>query len=276
MPNHTLCPRLYCLVSVFLTLSSWGSASTAMAQVWSPDPGSSFQIQFKDPVDTSVDADVFDVDLFDTPEEVVSDLESRVTLMTCYISAGTRENWRPDASQYPSQVIGKPVAGWAGERWVDIRRIDLLAPILRARLDLCRDKGFDAVDPDNIDAYAQGSNLSQVTQNTGFPITRANQVTFNRWLAQEAHARGLTIALKNAPYLAPDLVNDFDWALVESCYDQGWCGLLNPFLDAGKAVFDVEYSDTAVDFSDACANAAPGTTVILKDRDLDAHLVTCP
>lgn len=276
MTNRPLFPRIYWLALIFLTLASLGTGSTAVAQIWSPDPGSSFQIQFKDPVDTSVDADVFDVDLFDTPEEVVSELESRVTLMTCYISAGTRENWRPDAGQYPSQVIGKPVAGWTGERWVDIRRIDLLAPILRARLDLCRDKGFDAVDPDNIDAYAQGETLSEVTANTGFPISRSNQITFNRWLAQEVHARGLSIALKNAPYLAPDLVNDFDWALVESCYDQGWCDLLDPFLNAGKAVFDVEYSDTNADLADACANMAPGMTVIMKDRDLDAHLMTCP
>jgi hypothetical protein len=48
------------------------------------------------------------------------------------------------------------------EKWLDIRRIDLLAPILRARLDLCNVKGFDAIEPDNIEIY---------DNNTGFPLT---------------------------------------------------------------------------------------------------------
>ncbi|PYQ67957.1 MAG: endo alpha-1,4 polygalactosaminidase [Acidobacteria bacterium] len=245
----------------------WIAGAPAGAQIWDPDPGSSFQIQFKDPVDTSIDADVFDVDLFDTDEQTVAELEARVTLMTCYLSAGTWEDWRPDAGSYPPQVLGNAVDGWPGERWVDIRRIDLLGPILTARLDLCRDKGFDAVDPDNIDGYQN---------TTGFPLTKTDQIRFNRWLAQEAHKRNLSIALKNAPLLVPDLVNDFDWALTESCFNYGWCSMLNPFLSAGKAVFDIEYSDTDVDFANACANAPSGMTVILKDRDLDAHLITCP
>jgi hypothetical protein len=181
MTHRTVSLRFFPHLSAsVIALVLWIAGNPIAAQIWTPDPGSSFQIQFKDPVDTSIDADVFDVDLFDTDEQTVAELEARVTLMTCYLSAGTRENWRPDASSYPSQVIGKAVAGWAGERWVDIRRIDLLGPILTARMDLCRDKGFDAVDPDNIDGYQN---------NTGFPLTKADQIRFNRWLAQEAHKR---------------------------------------------------------------------------------------
>jgi len=104
---------------------------------------------------------------------------------------------------------------------VDVRRIDLLGPIMAARLRTCREKGFDAVEPDNIDGY---------TNDTGFPITYEDQLRYNRWLASEAHALGLSIGLKNDPGQVVDLVSDFDWALTEDCFDQGWCGSLSPFL----------------------------------------------
>ena len=51
---------------------------------------------------------------------------------------------------------------------MDIRRIDLLAPVMDARLDQCASKGFDGIEPDNIDGY---------TNDTGFPLrmrTRSN------------------------------------------------------------------------------------------------------
>ena len=69
------------------------------------------------------------------------------------------------------------------------------------RLRLCREKGFDAVEPDNIDAY---------TNDTGFPMTYEDQLRFNRWPASEAHALGLSIGLKVDPDQIHDLVFDFD------------------------------------------------------------------
>jgi len=78
-------------------------------------------------------------------------------------------------------VLGNDYEGWAGEKWLDIRQISTLAPIMRARLDLCKQKGFDAVEPDNIDGY---------TNATGFPLTAQDQLDYNIWLANEAHARG--------------------------------------------------------------------------------------
>ena len=42
---------------------------------------------------------------------------------------------------------------------------------MAARFDLCRQKGFDAVEPDLVDGYIQ---------TTGFPLTAADQLTYNR------------------------------------------------------------------------------------------------
>ena len=155
---------------------------------WQPDVDTTWQWQLGGPIDTSIDAEMYDLDLFETDASVVRALKDQGRAVICYISVGSWEDWRPDADKFPAEVIGKNYSGWPGEKWLDIRQIDQLAPILGARLDMCAAKGFAGVEPDNIDAY---------TNNTGFPLTFADQLAFNTWLADEAHARGLSIGLKN-------------------------------------------------------------------------------
>ena len=236
--------------------------------LWIPVPGTSWQWQLSElPVDLSVEAEAYDLDLFETDAATVAALHDRGRKVICYVSAGSWEDWRPDAADFPEEVIGKRYAGWPGERWLDIRRIDLLKPIMTARLRLCRSRGFDAVEPDNIDGYAN---------DTGFPITDDDQLRYNRWLASEAHALGLSIGLKNDPEQVGDLISEFDWALTEDCFDQGWCDALSPFLDAGKAVFVAEYSDTGVDFDRACAELSQaGYSLLMKDRELSSWRDDC-
>jgi hypothetical protein len=81
--------------------------------------------------------DVYDVDLFDVSADLVSRLHALGRNVICYMSAGSWEDWRPDAKEFPGEALGKDYDGWEGERWLDIRNIDALAPIMRARLDLC-------------------------------------------------------------------------------------------------------------------------------------------
>ena len=105
---------------------------------------------------------------------VVASLHAKGRKVVCYISAGSYENGRPDCSSFPAAVLGNALDGWPDERWLDIRRIDLLGPIMTKRLDLCRSKGFDGVEADNVDGYSNGS---------GFPLTAADQLAYNRFLA---------------------------------------------------------------------------------------------
>jgi hypothetical protein len=172
--------------------------------VWTPEVGSTWQWQLTTPVDLSVKADIFNIDLFDNDVSVVQTLKARGTRVICYISVGSWEKWRPDAKSFPRAVLGAEYVGWPGERWLDIRRIDLLAPIMLARLDLCKAKGFDGVEPDNIDAYMQ---------KTGFPLTEQDQLRYNVWFANEARKRGLSVGLKNSPRHVKRLLPYFDWAL---------------------------------------------------------------
>ncbi len=83
---------------------------------------------------------------------------------------------------------------------------------------------------------------------------------FNRFLAAAAHARGLSIGLKNDLDQVATLEGDFDWALNEQCFQYDECGKLRPFVDAGKAVFVAEYRAGAF-----CARArADGYMAMLK------------
>jgi hypothetical protein len=236
---------------------------------WRPAPGLTWQWHLSEPpVDTSVDAQVYDIDLFDNESSVIEDLHAQGRKVICYISVGSWEDWRPDVDQFPSEVLGNDYEGWPGEKWLDIRRIDLLAPIMRLRLDMCKAKGFDGVEPDNIEIYDNA---------TGFPLTYADQLTYAKWLADEAHARGLAIGLKNAPDMVADSLSFFDFAITEDCFFYDWCGEMLPFIAAGKPVFAAEYTDMDVNFSAACNwGRQHNISFILKHRILTAFRVACP
>jgi hypothetical protein len=235
---------------------------------WQPVPGFTWQWQLDSTEpDLSPEVTVFDLD-YETDPALIAQLKQKGIYTICYISVGSWEDWRPDADQFPRELLGKRYQGWQGERWLDIRRLDLLAPLLQARMDQCQQSGFDALEPDNM----------ELTGNpTGFPITNADQLVFAQWLAKEAHARGLAIGQKNTPEMTADLVDLFDFAISEDCFAEGWCSDLLPYTQVGKAVFSAEYTDTDVDFEAACLwGEVTNFSFILKNRDLGDWLQSCP
>ena len=235
--------------------------------IWHPTPNTTWQWQLTSPVDQSFDAAVYDIDFWDNSASVVAALHAQGRKVICYFSAGTWEAWRPDANQFPPSVIGNDDAGWPNEKWLDIRQIVILAPIMRARLDVCRAKGFDGVEPDNVEGF---------DENTGFPLTAQDQLNYNIWIANEAHARGLSVGLKNDPRQVNALLSYFDWAITEDCFKQNWCNQLVPFIDAGKAVFAAEYTDTGMTLDKFCPQAnAMNFSGILKHRNLNAWRQSC-
>ncbi len=234
---------------------------------WSPKLDSTFQLQFAGDFDPSIDADIYDLDLFGTSKETIAALHAKGKNVVCYTSVGSWENWRPDKDTFPSAIIGKDYHGWPGEKWLDIRRIDALGLILQKRFDHAKEKGCDAIEPDNIDGYNADS---------GFPLTYADQRRFNTWLAEQVHLRGMSIGLKNNPEQISDLLPLFDWALLESCHVQGWCEQVAPFVAAGKAVFQIEYTDKSATLAEICPAAKKrGFNAFLKHRDLDAWIQRC-
>ncbi|GGL62355.1 hypothetical protein GCM10010129_02440 [Streptomyces fumigatiscleroticus] len=208
-------------------------ASRPAGTRWQPRPGLAWQWQLDGRVDPSVDVPVYDIDGFENSAADVARLHRAGRKVICYVNAGAWEDFRPDRDDFPRSVLGEQ-NGWAGERWLDIRQMSVLRPIMERRFDMCRDKGFDAVEPDLVEGYAN---------ETGFPLTAGHQLAYNRMLARIAHARGLSIGLKNDLAQIPRLVHTFDFAVNEECAQYDECARLTPFVAAGKAVFHVEYAE---------------------------------
>jgi hypothetical protein len=144
---------------------------------------------------------------------------------------GTSENFRPDYRSLPASVKGRS-NGWPGERWLDVRRLDVLEPIMSARFEMCTQKGFDAVEPDNMEAYANAS---------GFPLTASDQLAYNEWVAQTVHALGMAVLQKNDGEQTQQQVKDFDGALAEQCNQYHECSDYMLYLQARKPVLNAEY-----------------------------------
>jgi len=257
--------RVIALVVAVVALWIGASAAPAAASSWWQPRGElTWQMQFSGRIDKSVAADAYDIDAFDSSAALVTKLHGLGRKAVCYIDAGSWESYRPDADEYPAIVKGKVMAGWPDERWLDIRRIDILGPILEDRIAMCASKRFDGVEFDNVDGYSN---------RTGFLLTAQDQLKFDRWLADTAHAHGLGVGLKNTPSLADQLEPSFDFSIVEQCVQYHECGSFAPFLDANKPVLDIEYS---VGIGTLCPKTqALGIFGMRKHLDLDAWRKTC-
>jgi hypothetical protein len=205
-------------------------AAVAQAQ-WRPPQHLTWYWQLTGHVSLSHDVDAYDVDGFETSAATVRALHAAGRHVICYIDVGTWEDFRPDARSFPKSVLGRS-NGWPGERWLDIRQLAVLEPIMTARIRMCRQKGFDALEPDNIDGYSN---------RTGFPLTAREQLAYDVWVAREAHTLGLAIFQKNDPAQAHQLESHFDGVLDEQCNQYNECSSFKPYLAAHKPVLNAEY-----------------------------------
>lgn len=271
--------------------------------IWQPKPGTTWQWQITGVVDTSVEAQMFDIDLFDaqpsagtaaeptvnplpwvqypqaayvgptiTPSDdsanpdVIAALHAEGVKVICYMDSGAWESYRPDAALFPAAVIGKST-GWSGERWLDIRKVAWpeFEWIIVNRMLLAKASGCDGIEPDQ---------NNPVGNAPGFPISYADEKAWYLEVARDAHALGLSVGMKNGiEIIDADLVGAFDWALNEQCFQYDECGALAQFVSAGKAVFQTEYQGDPATF---CPQANElGFSSIMKHLDLDAWRTTC-
>lgn len=203
---------------------------------YKPEKQTSWQWQLQGDINTSYDVEIYDIDLFDSEATFIESLKNDGKKVICYFSAGSWENWRSDKDDFPSSVLGDAMDGWAGEKWLDISN-EALAPIMKARLDLAVQKGCDGVEPDNMDGY---------TNNTGFALSASEQLAYNKFIANEARKRGLSVGLKNDLDQIVELEPYFDFSVNEQCHEYNECDRLRPFIDANKPVLNAEYKEKYV------------------------------
>ena len=256
--------------------------------VWRPKPGTTWQWQITGSVDTSVSpAAMYDIDMQDAMPSarsvsvpgfgsvnwakgdnagVIATLHRLGKVVICYMDSGAWESYRPDAALFPRSVIGNNT-GWDGENWLDIRPASRVrfAPLIWSRMDVARSIGCDGIEPDQ---------NNPIGNNPGFPITTTDQTSWYLEVATQAHARGLSVGMKNGiESINTATVSSFDWALNEECFQYNECGTLLPFVRAGKAVFQTEYQGSPASFCPVARQ--DGFSSMLKDLNLDAWRVAC-
>jgi hypothetical protein len=251
---------------VFRTRMDGGSDADAALSRPRPVPLATWQIQLTGALDTSVDVAVLTADL-ETSPATIARLHGAGRVALCYFSAGTMEPFRDDAGRFPSSALGSPLPAYPDERWIDPRDVTVRA-IMRDRMAAAAERGCDGVHPSGLGAF---------TADTGFGLSRDDQLNYNRWLAAAAHEQGLSIGLVEGDSgLRQELLPDFDWAVVFSCLDSN-CPAADPFVKAGKAAFLIEYGDGSR-AADVCPRARTlGLSAVIKrDSNLDAFRGGCP
>lgn len=227
---------------------------------------------------TKVTAKTIDVDAFFTTKESIKKWQEEGRVVIAYVSVGTYESLRPDAKDFPTSIIGAAYPGFEKEYFADIREIDILKPIIKARFNMIKEKGFDGIEPDNMDSYIR--DVYGDKNGTGFSLTKKDGKEYIDFIIKEAKDRNLSIGHKNAYELADDYVDKFDWALTEGIFHEGFEERMRVYVDKNKTVFATEYTDSMTKehfLSDVCPKAEQlGYVAILKDRNLTEYIVNCP
>lgn len=267
-------PRCLLLVILFACFSCKKKAvEAAEAGYYKPAIGDSFEWRLDS---ISVDevsrysCKIIDIDAFIATKELVDAFHARGIKVIAYVSVGTLENYRPDSLLLPADVIGNIYPAWPDERFLNIRAVEKLKPFIRSRFDMIKAKGFDGIEPDNIDIYAE---------ETVFNLTLEDTRLFCEYIIEEAHSRGLCIGQKNTEELVPLLYGKFDWALTENAFHQNIQDRYSLYTSAAKPVFCAEYTDqmNSTDFNTlVCAKARQlRYFAFLKHRDLTQWTYEC-
>jgi hypothetical protein len=278
--SNNIAQRALCLVSAAMLAACGGGGSNGAETTaaptpaasspssgsarWTPSATDTWQWQLKGTIDTRIAATVYDIDLFDTPQATIDALKAQGRRVVCYFSAGSSENWRSDFARFAAADMGNALDNWPGERWLDTRSANVRA-IMQSRLDLAVSKGCDGVEPDNMDAYQNGP---------GFALDGPTQLDYNRFIAREAHARGLAVGLKSDVDQLAALAAEFDFAVNEQCHEYTECDGYSVFTAQGKPVFNAEYDARWVGDATArnalcAASRAAGLRTLVLPLELD-------
>lgn len=167
-------------------------------------------------------------------------------------------------------------AGWPDEFLLDIStgeaRVANLALVLPA-IRSCAEKGFDAVEFDNLDSYSR----------SGGRLDIEDALAFAALLVDEAGKLGLPAGQKNTAELgAQGRKAGFAFAVTEECHRWNECAAFTTVYDKDQ-VLGIEYADDLRgSFAEACADPDRPGSLILRDRLLsragsDGYVfATCP
>lgn len=180
---------------------------------------------------TSNDAVVL-LDGFDASASDVAKWKAQGKIVIGYISVGSWEDWRPDAKQWPKETIGPRMADWDGEKWINLSQWQKLEPIMKARLTMLKNKGFQGYEGDNISVDVSGKRSREYAD---------ENIAYGKWLAETAHSMGLLAVLKNADDFVKTLEPSYDAVIKEEALRYDEADNFYIFLDKNKPVWIFEY-----------------------------------
>jgi hypothetical protein len=177
----------------------------------------------------------------------------------CYVNAfqaqpGAESDW--DSNLLLRDSAGKVVydKDW-GEALLDVgtaAKRQRIANTIGAQIDGCRDKGFQAVEPDNYDSYTRSGNR----------LTASNAQAYIKLLSTRSHTDGLAIAQKNTSELAGNrAANGLDFAVAEECGQYDECGDYTSAF--GNNVIVIEYTDAGR--TKACKGWGGTLSIVQRD-----------
>jgi len=219
-------------------------------RIWEPALGEPFQIVLSAQLDANPrngpivpeHVRIFDLDVFDNSRETIMQLKRMGKRVVCYFSAGTAEDWREDFQRIDPKLLGAQLPMWPGERWLDIRSKEVMR-LMQTRIRYAARKGCDALDPDNVDGYEN-------ERGGGFnpPLTKGDSIKYVRRLSRYARRHGMSMGLKNALEILPNVERDVAFAVNEECVSDPDDGcepyarfIRSDFRSRGKPVFHIEY-----------------------------------
>ncbi|KAJ6464541.1 glycoside hydrolase family 114 protein, partial [Mycena sanguinolenta] len=149
---------------------------------------------------------------------------------------------------------------WPGKYFLDTRtdaNRQALATIINGWIDTCHSKGFNAIEPDNLDTFSCSNKL----------LTADNNLALAKLFTYHAHSLDLAVAQKNTggELGAKGKSNaGFDFAVAEECQAYGEFDSYTAVY--GNNVLEIEYTDNGISaFQDACKARASAISVIYRD-----------
>ena len=101
-----------------------------------------------------------------------------------------------------------------------------------------------------------------------------------KYLASEAGSHNMSIGLKNAGRIIPDILDDVHFSVNEQCIEYAECETFAAFIEDDKPVFNIEYPEKESLNREICSGKgdAEGTkdfSIVIKNMDLDFKVRYC-
>ena len=195
----------------------------------------------------------------------------------CYVNAFQTQANEPDVNRpdekdnWPPHLVLTALGddpNWDGEYLIDLSTAEkrtAAAAWVQPMTQACAEKGFQAVEFDNLDSWTRFQDSPVAAQP---PFGRAEAVAYAALLVADAHALGLAAAQKNTAELSVAEARTqigFDFAIAEECGRWKECGRYR--ANYGNLVYVIEYRKK--DFKRDCQNKKLRRNLSIVLRDIN-------